>query len=681
MNQTNTYFANLAPDDLATELSSKIDGYYQFINRYGFLDRWRRSYLTYFGQSEMGASTDRLNQAGQNGELYALKVNHYRSILQNLLVLITQNPPALAPKATNTDSKSFNQTILAKAVLDYYMAEAGLSNKLAKAAELSLYAGEGFVCQTWNATAGQVYAVGENGAPIYDGDLEVRVFHPLDVIRETNTNGVENKTPWYITRDWVNKYDLAAKYPELANDIISITKTSDHLSSYTTIVTDLADPDYIPLYSFYHEESEALPNGRMFTFLSPNVWLSDGPLAYKRLPIYRMSPGNWDGTCFGYTVAYDLLGLQKSYDSLMSIVTTGQLNYGTQNIVAERGSELNVQALAQGLNLIEVNPGAKPPQALNLLQTSSEIFNQMNNVLKQMETISGINSTARGNPEESLKSGTALALVAAQALQFNSGLQRSYSNLLQDVGTGLIEILQEYALTPRIAAIAGKSNRSRIQEFKGTDLDGIARVVCESVNPISQTAAGRLQMAQDLLQIPGMIKTPQHYMEVIETGTFQPLVEHEVSQMLLIRSENEDLSDGKKVSALVTDAHVLHIKEHATVLDSPEARANPGLVQLSTAHIMEHVNLLKTTDPQLLMVLGQQPLSPPPGQPSGQPPQGLPQGPLQPSPHGIPALANPTPAIQQQAQRVQPAQLPKLPKGTPPGLQLSYDKLKGNIQR
>ena len=53
-----------------------------------------------------------------------------------------------------------------------------------------------------------------------------------------------------------------------------------------------------------------------------------------------------------------------------------------------------------------------------------------------METLSGVNSVARGNPEASLQSGTALAMVQSQALQFMSGLQQSYIQLIEDVGTG-----------------------------------------------------------------------------------------------------------------------------------------------------------------------------------------------------------------------------------------------------
>ncbi len=61
---------------------------------------------------------------------------------------------------------------------------------------------------------------------------------------------------------------------------------------------------------------------------------------------------------------------------------------------------------------------------------------------KTMETISGVNAVARGNPDPNLRSGNALALIQSMTLQFMSGLQQSYVAMIEDVGTGIIDILK-----------------------------------------------------------------------------------------------------------------------------------------------------------------------------------------------------------------------------------------------
>jgi len=122
-----------------------------------------------------------------------------------------------------------------------------------------------------------------------------------------------------------------------------------------------------------------------------------------------------------------------------------------------------------------------------------------------------------------------------------------------------------------------------------------------SGNPLSKTLAGRLEVAKDLLS-NGLVTTPQEYLQVLSTGTLQPLVEAELAVMNLIRSENEDLQDGKPVSSLITDKHDLHIQEHLTLLSSPESRANPQIVALVLGHIQEHKMQWESADPMILQL-------------------------------------------------------------------------------
>lgn len=318
-----------------------------------------------------------------------------------------------------------------------------------------------------------------------------------------------------------------------------------------------------------------------------------------------------------------------------STILSNQAAFGVQSIIMPRGTDINPSQFQGGLNLIEYNATVGKPEALQLTASPPEIFNFMQMLIKEMETISGVSSVARGNPPENLRSGNALALLQSMSLQFMSGLQQSYVMMIESLGTGLIKMLQRFAMVPRIAMIVGKKNRYEMKEFNGDDLDKITRVVVDMGNPLSRTTAGKVEMAEQLLQM-GLIKTPEQYLMIIETGQLDEMTEDTVTELMCIKSENEDLVDSKPVIALLTDQHSLHIKEHKCVLADPELRQDPQLVQRTLAHIQEHINLLKTTDPQTLMMMGEKPLtpSPPPSGPGGPPPS--PMGPPGPPPQGPP---------------------------------------------
>jgi hypothetical protein len=483
---------------------------------------------------------------------------------------------------------------------------------------------------------------------IYTGDLRYSALNPLDVIKDLNQGDAEDQD-WIIVRHFKNRFDLAAKYPELEDKILSAESKDSAVLAFDFTVKMGLDTDLVPVYEFYHRSSDSIREGRQVVFIAPDVVLYDGPLPYRNIPVYRISGRDLIGTPHGYSPGFDLLSLQEALDALYSVVVTNQTTFGVQNIMVPKGHDIAYSQLSGGLNLIEYDNQVGKPEALQLTATPPEVFNFINKLEQTMETLSGINSVARGNPEASLRSGSALALIQSMAIQFNTGLQQSYAQLMEDIGTATIQTLQDFAALPRIAMITGKNNRSLLQEFKGSDLDRINRVVVDVGNPLSKTTAGKIEIADNLLQ-QGLIKSPQEYLTLIRTGNFESLMEGQFSELMLIKSENDNLSKGDEVQAIATDNHSLHIQEHKSVLASPEIRKNPEVVKAALNHIQEHIELLRQTDPALLMLIGEQPLPPaqppqdpnaPQGAPAG--PQGAPQGPQGPQ---APQQGGASPALQ-----------------------------------
>lgn len=609
------YFAAKEPKALASILMEKSRKWSSTIIENGYIEKIKDSWNAYHGAHY--EESHKISFAGEQGEITQLPVNHYRNIGLHLLTMTTSNRPSLEARATNTDYKSLVQTVLANGLLDYYMREKRLEKYLKVAAEYAIILGEGYVKMEWDSQSGEEFGTDpDTGVVVYDGDIKYSNLSPLDVVRDFAREDQDHD--WIVTRSYKNRYDLIAKYPEQADEIMKIdAKNKD--TGYVMASFLEEESDLIAVYEFYHKRTAAMSQGRYMMYVSDTGILFDGPMPYRILPVFRISPSDIIGTPLGYSIMFDLLPIQESLNQLYTIVTTNQTAFGIQNVMAPKGHDLTVSQLAGALNLIEYLPGGKP-EPLNLTQTPAEVFNMIDRLERVMETISGVNSVARGNPEASLESGTALALVQAQAVQFASGLQQSYIQLIEDVGTATIKLLQDFASVPRVAAIAGKTNRTEIKEFSGADLDMINRVIVDVANPLSKTTAGRIEMANNLLQY-GDLNTKQ-YFTVLNTGKLDVLIEGEQAELLLIRAENERLASGEDQTAIATDAHQMHIKEHKAVLADPDLRKDPVLVARTLDHIQQHINLLQTTDPNLLMLLGQQPIQPM-MPPQGQPPQGI----------------------------------------------------------
>lgn len=654
-NQINKkYWASVPDTEIADEMLQKVDKYYEYLQLSGRLDLYRRSWAYYYRTRLTGA---KLNPTGQQGELTALSVNHYRNLLVHLETMTCQQRVAFEARATNSDVKSQSQTILANGLLDYYMREKKLERNIKQGVKEGLIFAEGFVRAEWDATGGKEYGKTATGAVVYEGDIKYTNYMPLDVVRDFSQTQ-KGALSWTILRDFVNKYELAAKFPDLKDKILNDSSDALEMARTTTVnMLGLLDEfDNVAVYTLLHKPTPAMPQGRYTQILDNGTVMMDGPLPYNETHVYRIAPDEESGTIFGYSVAFDLLPIQESLDILYSTALTNQSSFGVQNVLVPKGHDLSVQQITGGLNLVEYDPKIGKPESLNLTQTPAEIFNFMGMLERLAETISGVNSVARGNPEASLKSGAALALVQSMAVQFSMNLQQSYIQLVEDLGTGTINILKQYAAVPRVAAIAGKTNRPLMKQFSGQDLDMIDRVTVDAGNPLTRTTAGKVNLAETFMT-NGLIDNPDQYAQVVTTGRLEPIIEGKQSQLLLIKGENENLAEGQSVRALITDNHQKHVLEHTIVLSNPDIRNTPNdpIVIETLRHIQEHMDMMNDPNVQRLSaILHQENV---PGQ-QVQPPMGGQGGPL-----------DPTQPAEQAAGNVNMPNAPKPPQGTDPNSQ------------
>ena len=648
-----TYWATLPTEKIGDKLVNKVVDYDLYSRTFGMLWLWRRSFYSYYKNYFRGG---RVLRAGEIGQYKTLAVNHYRSIIQGLLTLITSQEPAFDPQATNSDYKSQAQCLAAKNILDYNAKYDHLNKKLKKAAEKALMYGEGYIFLDYDLSKGNAIAVDpETQKPVYDGEVTVSVFSPPDVARDYARN-TSMDLDWYILREYKNKWDLCAVYPDMAEKIKGLSVDKDiQIRRFGHTLTENED-DLVCLYTFVHRKTPALPNGRIIKFLDSETILIDSPLPFNDFPVYRIAPADQEETTFGYTIAFDLLAIQETIDKLISVIVTNQLTFGVQNIIAPIGTKLSPQQLLDGLNLILTDMRAGIPQVLEMVKTPAEIYQFITFLIQQMELISGLNSVSRGVAPENLKSGTALAFVQSQAIQANSGLQQSYMRLLEDVGTGYLNILKTFAKNKKLQALVGEDDQTYLKEFTTDDISNVSRVTVEAGNPLTKTTAGRIEVAQNLLQ-SGLFKTPEEFVTVVETGQIQSLTHGSMSELLHIKEENEFLRKGMPVKAIVFDNHPLHIKEHMAVINSVDIRnSNDPSVAATVQHMMEHMNLWQSAPPNILAGLGIQPPPIPmvaPGQPGG--PQ-----PVQPG-ASLPQVENPTNPTQQKAQEVRKPGKPNIP--------------------
>jgi hypothetical protein len=643
-NRTPEYFAQITdPVRYVDAALEKVSTWREYCTSRGLADLWQRKLSNYYGMSEDSYSSQRVISGGTEGELSNIKVNELHKLVQDQLVVITAQRPAGIAKAVNTDVESLKNSRIGTALAEYYMTQAGLEQKFVDAALIALLVDEAWAELSWNKDAGEDVRpepspdgmIAKDAKTIKSGDAMLRIHCPWNVARDSDIKVDEQK--WHILSILSNRFDLIAMFPQFKEQILAAKQ--DEVSQLK--MQERKGDDNIYLHLVIHDRTPAMPEGR-YSFIVGRNLVGDMKLPFPDYPVDHLTPENVIDGATGYCPSNDVMAAEQITDILHSIVTTNNVTFGGQSLVGPPLTGVSVSEIAKGLRYFQLPPELVDKlQPLQLTKTAPETYAYIDKLSsKKQEMLGSVAGTIQQQAAQGA-SGSAMALVQAQAVQFNSGTQRSYYRTLSSVMTKLIGVLRVYADTPRVARIVGKLKSQGLKEFKytGKDLNSISSITYEMVNPVAQTLGGRMQMAQDLIS-NGQITSTRQYLTLVETGNLDALTAPDEDMNLLILEENEILSEGGQVQVLATENHAEHIKSHMTVTASPKAKKDSRIVASNMDHIQMHIDMwmdLSMNNPALLLATGQQPL---PVGPTAMPP-GAPQGgPPAPGPGGAPTTPN-----------------------------------------
>src|SRR5512138_154397 len=179
-NKSDRFWATAETEEIGAEIVDKAKAYYRYVRDTGKKTLYENARESYY---KANTNLGDVNLAGEADDQIDLNVNHFRNLVTVLLNLVTKQKVSFDPKATNTDSKSQSQCILAKGIIEYVFRDHRLDQYSRDTVERSILFGEGALLIEWSPDRGELFDIDtESGKPVYTGGLNYEVLSPLDLV-------------------------------------------------------------------------------------------------------------------------------------------------------------------------------------------------------------------------------------------------------------------------------------------------------------------------------------------------------------------------------------------------------------------------------------------------------------------------------------------------------------------
>jgi hypothetical protein len=639
------------PSTFWTTLCDKEQEFFDAFARRGLFNMTRLSFSQYFGTTNsMGITgqwqTQSISFGGENQELIELTVNEYRSFCDQIFNMACKNRPAFQAQAVNTDYKSLAQIEASDTMVSYFYDDVFGERKEREVVKIEGLYGKSYTELSWDEDDGEVIeydeqipselgpiTVKQNGRA---GKLRIDRRYPWEVVCEPYRSEHDEHLWRSVIRPKRSKVEYQARFPLYAKQIANSTLIPS-LYEYSVPGSDPMQQEAEGLCAvrvFYHARTMAMPEGRYVVYVN-DVQVEDKELPIDVIPVIPFMSCELHGTSFGISDLWNLIPLEQISNQVLSDVATNLEAFGRPSLALVEGSDIDIDALANGQKIVFVPPGKdsqptpiKFPEMPAFSLKAIELFRQYK------QSLSGLNAIARGDTSTNITSGAHAALYSQIAVEAQSERSLNLDLHRERIGNCIIAYLKRYAKHPQLVAVAGVDERSYLQYFTEKDWDGIQRVKIKTANPMLKTQAGRLQLVDLLKDWPGMpLKDPQQIIELIVSGQLKPLYSTTRAAEMRIRSENEELMKGPTIEQLpgtpdpmtgqpimkqvvstvpvfATDNATSHLFGHLDGLNSPAAMQDPKVRSAFLTHILDHIATARTGDPYLAQLLG----NPPPQQ-------------------------------------------------------------------
>jgi len=309
---------------------------------------------------------------------------------------------------------------------------------------------------------------------------------------------------------------------------------------------------------------------KMMAVMAGKRVLETKPNKNSRIPLFviedRLIPvSNYEkGIVYNEAVIKDAIPVQREYNRHKSIISLALERASKLKILLPLGSVMNRKSFTNEFGtFIDCNTKLGEPHQMKLDSLPPFMPQYTQDLEKEFQNIMSIHPASVGQlPERaSHASGTLLNLLLEQDDAVLSPLLQVRDEVLNDVWSFVLELVQENYTVGRLLKHTGINGVHSVGKFKGSDLRGNTDVRVVSQTGLPRSRALRIEYVMKLREAK-LLTDDKLCLEMLEFGNAERIFEDSILHERRAHRENGKIEEDKEINPEITPTWIYPFEDH-----------------------------------------------------------------------------------------------------------------------
>lgn len=542
--------------------------------------------------------------------------NHIAPLVETRMAKLERLRPKLTVRAFSDEDGDVKAAKLATGIISFVQERIALGETISRGTLWAEVCGSAFYKVIWDEQGGRLVGVGEDGNPIYEGEVCVRAISPFEIFPD----------------------DLAAESLEDVQSLIHAEVVSEeYVLEQFGVAVEGEKIENLALYGYSEPSAAKLPAAQggfsdverkgvilIERYVKPSLeekhgrlqivaggkLLYEGELPFRNenrgergFPFVKQDCLRLPGCFFAGSVVDRLVPVQRAYNAVRNRKHEFLNRLSMGILTVEDGSvdteELSEEGLLPGKVLV-YRQGGKAPEMLDFGGIPSEFADEEAWLEREFETIGGVSELAQNSTPARVTSATGLQLLINQDDARMAATVGSLERAMKELGKQILRLYRQFAGTVRLMTLTGENKKTQAYYFSAADIDAndIHFEAADQESPegkretlLKLYEAGILSDENGKLTV----ENKQRILDAFGFGSYENGRDISALHIAKAGEENLALCDGEACVDEYDDDS-LHVVEHTRFLLSSQFKKEKGegVKERFLAHIRAHKTAEKT---------------------------------------------------------------------------------------